>query len=319
MTLPPVPFFADLAEGPAGAQAHWLTADDGVQLRVGHFPSQARSGTVLLFPGRTEYLEKYGRTAADFAERGFDTFAIDWRGQGLADRLLDDKLTGHVHLFDDYQRDVAAMVAAATRLDLPKPWHLLGHSMGGGIGLRALMNGLPVASASFTGPMWGIAMAGPLRPAAWALSWGGASLGFGHVYTPGTKPISYIISEPFQGNLLTTDPEMWDYMRRQTEAQPELQLGGPSLRWLHQALAECRSLARMDAPRVPCLTFLGTNERIVDKVRITDRMTKWPGGRLEWIEGGEHECLMEGRATRSRIANELATHFKTSQADRLPA
>jgi lysophospholipase len=136
MPLSPAPFYGDLAEGPDGAAAWWVTTSDGLRVRVGHFPAaQPAQGTVLLFPGRTEYVEKYGRTAQAFAQRGFHTVAIDWRGQGLADRLLDDPRTGHVHVFDDYQLDLAAVMAAVHELDLPRPFHLLGHSMGGCFGM----------------------------------------------------------------------------------------------------------------------------------------------------------------------------------------
>ena len=89
MDLAPAPFHADLAEGPAGARAHWVHTSDGLRIRLGHFPAEEPRGTVLLFPGRTEYIEKYGRTASDLAAGGYDTLCIDWRGQGLADRLLD--------------------------------------------------------------------------------------------------------------------------------------------------------------------------------------------------------------------------------------
>ena len=139
-TPQPAPLFADVGAGPADGAAYWLTASDGVRIRIGVWqaaPGVDVRGTVLLFCGRTEYVEKYGRTAAELAEAGYHTIAIDWRGQGLADRLTHDPMSGHVHRFTDYQNDVAAMVQAATDLDLPKPWFLLGHSMGGGIGLRA--------------------------------------------------------------------------------------------------------------------------------------------------------------------------------------
>ena len=124
------PLFAEIADGPDGGEAWWLTADDGVRIRVGAWAKDAPKGTVLLFPGRTEYIEKYGRTAAHLARRGYATLAIDWRGQGIADRLVSDAMAGHVLDFNDYQRDVAAMISAARELDLPKPWHLLAHSMG---------------------------------------------------------------------------------------------------------------------------------------------------------------------------------------------
>lgn len=317
MTLSPAPFHADLSEGPAGSSAWWVNTDDGLRLRVAHFPAQQARGTVLLFPGRTEYAEKYGRTGADLAARGYHVLAIDWRGQGLADRMLDEPMAGHVHVFEDYQRDVAAMLGCVDELDLPRPLHLIGHSMGGCIGLRAVMDGLPVDSCVFTGPMWGIRIADSLRPAAWALSWGGKQMGLGHVFTPGTKPESYVASAKFEGNLLTRDADMWDYMRRQVLTVPELQLGGPSLNWLHESLVETRDLSRRASPRLPCLTFLGTNERIVDHARIISRMEHWPGGELIQVPGGEHELLMDDLETRTQVTDKICALF--DQAGSKPA
>ena len=116
-------------------------------------------GTVLMLPGRTEHAEKYGTTAERLAAAGYASAALDWRGQGLADRLLPDRRKGHVGQFADYQRDLDAF-AAAVRETLPGPFYLLAHSMGGCIGLRGLMRGLDVAAAAFSAPMWGLDMPG---------------------------------------------------------------------------------------------------------------------------------------------------------------
>ncbi|WP_163849423.1 alpha/beta fold hydrolase [Pseudooceanicola aestuarii] len=309
------PFHADVDEGPAGGRAVWLTASDGVRIRVGYWPCDGARGTVLLFPGRTEYIEKYGRAAADFAMRGYATLAVDWRGQGLADRVAGDPAVGHVGHFSDYQADAAAVVAAMPGLDLPAPWHLVGHSMGGAIGLRALMEGLPVASAAFTGPMWGIELPLALRPVAWALSAASARLGLGERLSPGTKAESYVLAETFEDNKLTTDTEMYNYMQRQTRAHPELGLGGPTMHWLYEALFETRRLSRLPAPDVPGLTFLGTDEEIVSADRIRARMDGWPGGRLEMLPGGRHEVMMEDPATRTRVFDMAVAHFDAHGPD----
>lgn len=306
------PLHHDVADGPPNGQAFWLRTADGLRVRVGHWPqtgAEKAHGTVLLFPGRTEYIEKYGRAATDLAQRGFDTLTIDWRGQGLADRLLADRRVGHVGRFTDYQMDVAAMVKAARALDLPQPYYLLAHSMGGCIGLRALMEDLPVAACAFTGPMWGIQMASTTRPAAWALSWSSARLGFGHHLAPGTTAETYVLAEPFDDNALTRDTQMYAYMQQQMTAHPDLCLGGPSLRWLNGALVEMAHLARRPAPDVPCLTYLGTHERIVCPERIMAKMKSWPAGRLEMIQGGEHEVMMDTPATRARVFDGVAAHF----------
>jgi lysophospholipase len=313
------PYHAHLADGPEDAEAFWLTASDGLRVRMGVMGPKTGKGTVLLFPGRTEYVEKYGRAGRDLAAAGYATAVIDWRGQGLADRLTLDRMSGHVLNFTDYQKDVAAMVAAAKALDLPKPFHLLAHSMGGCIGLRALMEGLPVASSVFSGPMWGVQLKTAMRAIAWTISWGSRRVGLDHVYAPtSTNTESYVLIEPFETNKLTRDREMYQYMIDQTRACPELGLGGPSLRWLHEALAETRALSHRPSPSLPCLTFAGTDETIVDLARINDRMEAWSGAQMEWIEGGRHEVLMDTTETRERVFGQIAAFFDAHSTAQVP-
>lgn len=313
MAVEPAPYLDDIADGPAGS-AWWVRASDGVRVRVGGWTAPGARGTVLLFPGRTEFIEKYGRVARDVLAQGLAVLSIDWRGQGLTERLAPGPLIGHVHAFADYQRDVAAMLDVAEAQGFPRPYHLLGHSMGGAIGLRALIEGLDVASAAFTAPMWGILIAAHLRPAAWLVSWSGRRAGLGHRIAPGTTIECYAATAPFEDNTLTTCPENYAFMQDQLARRPELQLGGPSLAWLNEALVECRALARAPAPGVPCLTWLGTRERIVDAGRIEARMARWPGGRLEVVEDAEHELLMERREIRERVTAETLAHFRSHGA-----
>lgn len=309
MDLTEAPLFTDIAPGPSDGTAHWVMTSDRARIRVAAWGRDADRGTVLLFPGRTEYVEKYAPSATDLAERGFATIAIDWRGQGLADRLVEDPLVGYVDHFGDYQKDVAAMLRAARALDLPRPWYLLAHSMGGCIGLRSLMGALPVRAATFTGPMWGIRIAPHMRPMAWILGRVMPRIGQGERLPPGTRIEPYVLNDPFEDNMLTNDSEMYEMMRNQITTHPGLALGGPSYVWLHAALEECTDLARHPAPAIACLTYLGTNERIVDTNAVHRRMAHWPDGRLEMIEGGEHEVLMETPDVRARIFDGMAAHF----------
>lgn len=308
------PFFADVADGPENGAAWWLRARDGVRLRAGAWRGTSQEGTVLLFPGRTEYIEKYGRTAREFAQRGYATLTIDWRGQGLSDRLTTDVMSGHVGRFSDYQQDVAAMLSAAKALDMPKPWHLLAHSMGGCIGLRAVLDGLPVQSCVFSGPMWGIQIARSLRPLAWSLSFGVRYVGLGHLYAPGTDPANYVLTEPFETNKLTGCQDMYKYMIDQALSYPELGLGGPSLQWLYEALKETRALASRPSPDLPCMTVLGTKEEIVCPRRIEHRMTNWPGARLELVQQGRHEVLMDSPKMRGPVFDTMCEMFGSAAA-----
>ena len=313
MDLTLAPFFKDMASGPPCGAAHWVRTSDGVRIRVGHWrPKGTARGTVLLFPGRTEYIEKYAHTAKELAARGYATQAIDWRGQGLADRLIPDRRIGHVDRFGDYQKDVAAAVELARELNLPRPWHLLAHSMGGGIGLRALYNGLPVRSCAFTGPMWGIQMTPLQRPLGWTLSHIAPLLGMGTRLAPSTRPESYVLVQPFEGNFLTSDADMYRMMQEHLRAHPEIALGGPSLVWLREALTETRALSEMDSPDMSCLTILGGDEKIVNQKAVYQRMKIWPRGRLELIPGARHEVLMETPEIRTRTIDMLDELFSAN-------
>lgn len=301
------PYFA-VPEGEAIAAAYWITADDGVRLRVAAWQRDNAKGTVLLFPGRTEYVEKYAIAAGEFADRGYTTMSIDWRGQGLADRLQGNKNAGHVAEFADYQRDVQALLNAAEELDLPKPYFVLGHSMGGAIGLRALFNELPVKAAAFTGPMWHIGL-GKLRPLAYLLSVILRGLGMGNWLAPGTKNETYVLDVAFEDNALTKDRSMYARLQSQARANIQLCIGGPSIRWVNEALRECSDMAAKPAPGTPCVAFLGADESIVDPEAIKTRIEGWPNATLEMVDAGEHEVLMEDAQTRAAIMDKITVLF----------
>ena len=119
----------------------WLRSADGLALRGVAWGEGAPRGVVLLLQGRTEYAEKYARVAADLGAAGWATATLDWRGQGLSERLWPDRALGHVRRFADYQWDVDALAGWAGRLAPGAPRVLLAHSMGGAVGLRARTGG----------------------------------------------------------------------------------------------------------------------------------------------------------------------------------
>lgn len=307
--MQPAPLYDDVAAGPPGGAAHWLTTADGLRIRVGHWPLAQAKGTVLIFPGRTEFVEKYGLVAQAMQDYGYASLAIDWRGQGLAQRLARTPAVGHVRHFSDYQLDVAAVMAHAAALHLPRPYFLLAHSMGGCIGLRALIEGLDVAAAMFSAPMWGVQLAAPLRPLAWAAGALSRPLGFDQALSPGQSLESYVLREEFANNTLTNDPEIFAALQEQLIRYPALGLGGPSLGWLYAALQEMRRLSKMPAPDVPALCFLGSDEAIVHPGRIRRRMRRWPEGRLQKIKGGKHEMLLDLPEMRQKLFADTAAFF----------
>lgn len=316
--IAPAPFHGRVAGGRLPVRAFWLRADDGVRLRIALWqpPVQPPKGTVLLFPGRTEYVEKYAPVADRLAAAGLSTLAIDWRGQGLADRLLPDPDKGHVRNFGDYQRDVRAAMAAAREIGLAEPFHLLAHSMGGCIGLRALHEGLGVRTAVFSAPMWGIRFPPRIAPLAGTIARAGRLFGLGDAYAPGTGPASYILAEATaEANDLTSDGEVFARLVTQLREVRALRLGGPTYRWLDAAIGEMRRLMKMPAPEIPALAAVGGAEAIVAPEAIRARMARWPRGRLLELPGARHELLMERAPIRDAFLTEALRLIEAGDLD----
>lgn len=279
------------------AHAMWLRTVDDIRLRAVLWTPQAADdarGTVLLFPGRTEYCEKYDPVARELTAAGLHVLGIDWRGQGLSDRLLDDPRPGHVAAFTDYQKDVAELVQAVELLGLPRPLHLLAHSMGGAIGLAALLDGMQVASVSFSAPMWGILHGAIPKGAVTALSNLAGRVGRGGKPAIGTGGSgTYFLDEPFSGNLLTGHAPEWARLLVEAAAWPDMTVGGASWGWVSEALGECARLARLPSPDLPALISLGSNEAVVSPAAIRSRAAGWPQAQLLELDGVRHEVLMD--------------------------
>ncbi|WP_372802612.1 alpha/beta fold hydrolase [Paracoccus seriniphilus] len=296
------------------ARAFWATADDGIRLRMALWEHESPQikGTVLLFPGRTEYVEKYAPFAQRLNAEGYTVLAIDWRGQGMSARLQEDPRPGHIGEFSDYQRDVIEMVTAATELDLPRPWHLLAHSMGGCIGLAALHDGLPVETAVFSAPMWGINLSPLPLWAASAIAYVAGRLGRGGRAVPGTGAKgTYLLDEAFSTNLLTSDIDEWCRLMREAAAWPELTIGGATFDWVGKALKESARLSRMESPRHPMTVSLGSEESIISTRAIAARSEQWPGSRLLHLEGARHEAMMEAPPRREIFLRAALERFQS--------
>jgi lysophospholipase len=293
---------------PAGARAWWVTTGDGVRIRVAHWPGPRHA---MILPGRTEYIEKYGLVVRDLAAAGWGAFVIDWRGQGLADRLLPDVLMGHVDRFSDYQADLEAALSVADAVAPgPKPW--LMHSMGGCIGLRAMIDGKRPPSVSFSAPMLGLAQPGPLLGVLRGLAGVLGPLGLDRRYAPTTGPRFGLPGMDMANNNLTTDRAQFDRMKAQITEDPRLALGGPSLRWMAEAIEEMAALAARPSPMAPALFGLGGGESIVSGEAIRDRVFHWPGAEFAWYDGARHELLMERPETRDDFLGRTLALFDRS-------
>ena len=289
---------------PDGAIAGTIATPDGATLRYARWAAPAGGrGTVCVFSGRGECIEKYFETVRDLCKRGYAVAMIDWRGQGHSSRRLRDPFKGHVGNFSEYEIDVAAFAKQVVLSDCPPPYFALAHSMGGAVMLRvahagtevferfvlcAPMIDLPRLRASL--PMRGLMRL--LRAA-----------GMGERFIPGGN-IDLIKSTDFRGNPLTSDPRRYARNAAILEADPTLGIASPTVAWLDAAyatMAEFRSPGFAGRIRQPVLMLAAGGDTIVSVPAIAAFVRKLPAGSHRAIAGAKHEILQEDDRYRDQL------------------
>ena len=255
-------------------------------------------GTVCLFQGRGEFIEKYFEVIADLRRRGFAVATMDWRGQGGSDRLLANPRKGHVRSFGDYDRDLAAFMKEIVLPDCQPPYVAMAHSMGGHILLRnASLRSSWFSRMVLSAPMIEIAEArlGKAAPFSRAYAETLGALGCGGLYAAGGSDEPIEMGE-FEGNPLTTDRERYARNRAVLEVAPRLGLGSPTIGWLRAAL---RSIAKVAAPEyslkveVPLLLFAAGMDTIVSTTAIEELGLRLKVGTHVLLSQARHEILQE--------------------------
>lgn len=308
----PAPLYTELADAPEDGQAFWVPLKNR-RIRAAVWEGGER-GTVILFNGRTEYIEKYGRVIRALTERGFNVATLDWRGQGLSDRPLSDPLKGHVAGFDRYQRDVKALMKVPKVFSLRGPKVLICHSMGGCIGMRALLDEtIKPKAVIMSAPMFGIYMKPVTNIAARVMVAMARRFSFEQTRAPapkGDRP--YVSWQPFDDNALTGDEEYYSWMKTHLAAEPGFGLGAPTLGWMGHAFDEMESIAAAPPVNIPTLMLLGDEEVVVEPEAIRAYDAKANACRLLEIEGARHEHFMETPEIQGLIWREIDRHLEAA-------
>lgn len=299
------------AAAPPGGHGDWFRGAGGLRLRAAVWRPSALTaakprGTVILSPGRTEPIEKYFEVIGNFLARGWCVLAHDWRGQGLSARLLPDRLKGHARAVEEFLDDYARLLDTFEDR-CPKPWIMVGHSMGGALNLLTLESGESrFAGAILSSPMlrvrtgkrsmWSVKLA-----VRWNIRHGQAG--------------DYVLGDPddpfdhtFEEDALTHDESRYEMWRQQLYACPHLAVGGPTWGWLAFALdAGERALKpkALKAVKIP-VSFV----QAADDDKVWKQTNRWAAkrlgrGRYVEVPNARHEVIMETDDMRAVFLNEF--------------
>lgn len=300
---------------PEGVTQEDWSASDGWPLRKTQWPRpiSGAKGSILFQTGRGDMIEKYLESCDHWWREGWSVTAFDWRGQGGSGRFLANRRVGHVEDFGVWTRDLADFVRD-WKASQPGPHILMGHSMGGHLVLRTLLEQtINVDAAVLLSPMLGfetsfvpvplvaafvsaVAKIAPER-----LAWGSNE----RPSLPGTS------RQKFLTHAVTRyEDEQWWQSKR-----PDLVLGPPSLKWLAQAYQSTLWTAergRLEALKTPLLIIGTDGDRLVSPAAIRRFAARLPNAQINMFGPSvAHEILREIDPVRNE-AHEIIDDFLKS-------
>lgn len=291
---------------PVDWQWEKITPRDGQYLRYGWVSPQNAQAVCVIFPGLSEYCEKYSEVASELLSRNFAVAVIDWRGQGRSWRHLPDRDKRHNDDFatdaEDAQAFMATLMKTPALAKLPRI--ILAHSMGGYLALRTLHDAPDSAICMVTtAPMFGINlpihMEGPARLTAEAA----CKMGWSERYVFGAGPWSMPVFTS-NLNLLTSDPDRRTRLKQRVLDDPEIRMGGLTFGWVRSALMATRLTHDpkwLSEIHTPVLVVMPEREMIVSNAATKKGVKHMPNAELLEISGSLHEVLMEKDDIRSRF------------------
>ena len=290
---------------PLGAQAGYLDVRKGLRLRYASWRSalKDRRGTVCIFPGRNEYIEKYFEVVGELRRRGFAVAILDWRGQGGSSRLTRSQSKGHVADFAEYEEDLAHFMKGVVLPDCPTPYFALGHSMAATVLFKAATKrGCWFNRMVLTAPMVKV-MGLPLsHKLCGHLTDGLCIFGLSKRAVPSRQ--DYWLSEEFEGNPLTSDRERFLRNLSVLKTSADLAVGPPTIGWLKAALDAMAPLATDHFPpriRVPVLMVSASDDLIVSTKATEELAARLRAGSQLVLRGARHEILQERDGLREQF------------------
>ncbi len=289
---------------PKGAVVDTITTDDGATLRFARFPPNRSPvrGTVIILHGRTEFIEKYFETINDLRRRGFAVATFDSRGQGGSSRLLGNSRKGHVRDFADHVNDFELIMQDVILPDCPPPYFVLAHSTGATVALLSAERlRTQIDRMVLTAPLLALPYSTPKMLA--RLSGFLMHFGLGESFAPGAGA-TVIQTQPFETNVLTSDPERYRRSLAIADAEPAIGVGGATIGWVNSAMRACCRLAEPDFAAtvpMPVLIVLGGADTVVSNQAAEEFSRRVKTAAHLRIPGARHEILMESDQFRDQF------------------
>jgi lysophospholipase len=298
-----MPFYATGVRGAMEGKA-------GVPISYIKFENPNEIGAIVLVNGRAENYMLYAEAIYDLAELGYSIYAFDHRGQGFSGRMIADTQIGNVENFNDYVVDMKKFVDTIVNATAHQKRYVFSFSMGGPIAtLYGLKYPHDFNAYSLTSPMYGFSTA---PYATWVAHIAvDLEIFFGKAHNFVMDQGPYYPSETFEDNGFTSSEVRWDAHHQVLIDYPQVQLGGPSNKWLQQGLDATSSIMK-DAHKFqpPAIVFQAGADQVViasDESKFCSKAPHCVMGNI--YPDGLHELIMEQDDIRSDLFQRAEEFF----------
>ena len=285
----------DNYKSPKGLNSIFIPMNDGKRIRLIYWKTNLKNksnGTILLQQGHNEFIEKYYETVQEFLDRSFNVVSFDWRGQGISDKMINNKHKQFIDDFNIHHQDLAFIIENFISNNFPGPLIGIGHSMGGCILLSFLKGHIDKFDRIIlSAPMLGFRNEKFIMPLITL-----ANILFPRKsYLIGSKP-NMGKETLFKDNDLTSDKFRYLRTLKLVRKKPDIRLWGITNAWANAAKKEIL-LMRKDGwaedIRYKILFLNSLNDRVVSSKHIIDMSERLKNSKILNFHETEHEIFME--------------------------
>lgn len=289
----------------------------GMKIRYGLCLPENPSSIIVILQGLSEFGEKFAEFMHDQLKMNRGTVFLDWAYQGGSERLASNPQKRHCDSFEDDVDDVHQLVDEIVLPALKNqgkpdlPLILYGHSTGAAIATMVLkQNKIPFKCAILSAPLYKIrfpqytdSFIRPLvrlnayiRPDNYVY--------FGGDWTGDNRP------ENVKDDTLSKDPHRHILQREWFLANPDLQVGHVTWKWLHEALKVTTDITRASYLReIKTPVFMATagNDWLVKSDFAQNVSQHFSDCVSRHYDESYHEILMERDSIRQNFLDNMDT------------
>jgi len=303
---------------PPGGESGLVETPDGKLLRYAIWPpaKDSRKGTVCVFEGRGEFIEKYFETVGDILDRGYGVAIFDWRGQGGSGVKGRKFFERHVASFDEYDEDLTTFMLDVVLPDCPPPYHAIAHSTGGLPLVLGLVRRHWFERVILTAPLFSLASTTIPWKLVHFLVGLLSAVGFGGFALPGRSARSFAATS-FFSNGFTSDEERFNRTKKIMRAAPYMTSKRPKIGWLNaafSAMSKIRALPKASDLRAPVLVVSSRRDCVVSIDEAEAFANRIANATNIVIDGAQHEILLERDELREQFWAAFESFFEGTQS-----